>query len=84
MIDNFCLQIYLTKPHDSLQKPYITSSHKLNAKVGRQTCNNIVKERWLCTFCDLNDVEDEFLLFQNYLLHSDLRKKEEEISLYKT
>ena len=46
------------------------SSHKLNIDVRRH--NNIPRNERNCTLCNLNDIEDEFLLyiyFVCFLLH---------------
>jgi hypothetical protein len=76
LIDNFCLQYYLTKHINPVYKMYITrfrlSSHNLNIEQGRYV--NVIRERRLCTMCNCNDVEDEFHFIFKCPLYDDLRK----------
>ena len=63
------MQFYLLKPIDDICKKYIArfrmSSHCLNIEHGRY--RNELRENRLCTFCNQNDIEDEFyfILKQN-------------------
>ena len=77
LIDNFCLQTYLTKPIDKKYKRLITkfrlSNHLLNIEIGRH--HKVSKSERLCTCCNLHDIEDEFHFILKCPLYSDLRKQ---------
>jgi len=90
MVDNFCLQYYLTKGIPELYRNCITkirlSSHNLAIESGRFT--GITRLNRLCIFCG-DDIEDEFHFvlkcktfqgFRNYLIKPYYWKKP---SMYK-
>ena len=77
LVDNFCIQYYLTKPLDTYCKQlitrYRTSSHSLYIERGRH--NNVPRNMRICNHCSLNDIEDEFHFILKCPLYKDLRKR---------
>ena len=76
LVDSFCMQYYLLKPLDDICKKYIArfrmSSHCLNIEHGRY--RNELRENRLCTFCNQNDIEDEFHFILKCPFYSTLRQ----------
>ena len=77
LVDNFCIQYYLTKPLDTYCKQlitrYRTSSHSLYIERGRH--NNVPRNMRICNHCSLNDIEDEFHFILKCPLYKDIRKR---------
>ena len=70
------MQYYLLKPIDDICKNYIArfrmSSHCLNIEHG--CYRNELRENRLCTFCNQNDIEDEFHFIFKCPFYSNLRQ----------
>ena len=77
LIDNVCLQYYLTKPINHVFKRYITmfriSAHKLSIEKGRHS--GIARDNRLCKCCSRNDIEDEYHFILVCPCYLDLRQK---------
>ena len=76
LIDNVCLQYYLSKPVNRISQKYIAkyrlSAHNLNIERGRY--QNINRPDRKCDKCSLNDLEDEFHFILKCPYYDDLRK----------
>ena len=77
LVDHFTLQQYLCKPINPLYRNCISrfrlSSHSLKIEQGRY--DNDRRENRKCTFCGLNDIEDEFHFVLKCPYYSELRKQ---------
>ena len=77
LVDHFTLQQYLRKPINPLYRNFISrfrlSSHSLKIEQGRYT--NDRRDNRKCTFCRLNDIEDEFHFVLKCPFYSELRKR---------
>ena len=77
LVDNFCLQYYLTKRLDNTYKSlickYRISAHSLLIEKGRYV--NTLRHRRLCTMCDRRDIEDEYHFILICPLYRDIRLK---------
>ena len=75
---NFGYEIYLDvlppKFRNVLSKLRL-SSHKLRIETDRYNRNRINRQLRYCTFCNINDVEDEFHFIIVFPIYTDLRKK---------
>ena len=77
LIDNCALQSYLQKPIEYFYIKQITRmrlcSHNLNIERGRYS--NIERHNRICTFCNLNEIEDEYHFILKCPLYNDIRSK---------
>ena len=76
--NEYCLETYLLHSknlnHLTALARLRMSSHTLAIETGRHSKPNIAKEKRLCKYCDLNEVEDEQHFLLRCTLYETLRK----------
>ena len=76
--NNHCMESYLSQVKDNKYRICLTkfrvSSHRSGIEVGRHQRPKLPLEQRICSFCNINEIDDEVHLVKNCQFHNEERR----------